>query len=605
MNLRDALAYAPILGSGLSPDGQRVFAVLPHYDPATQTRSPQLYTLDLANRGAWTRQGAAASALHSAAWAPDSQRLGAFRTGGTTHDLAIFDLREPEQPPTTPAGMPAGCVALKWWGAPGLPACVGLDPDGCRRVFVWENLTAPPRAITPARHRVADYAFAPGGERLAWLYGPPRGVAQPASASVLYLQDGLDASPVELPVPEPLLGFLAWSPDGRYLAALGRPLEQPLTAPRLWCVDTAERTCRRLLPELDGWITGYDWTVPGPELLVTVDRGVTGQLFRVPLDGAPTPLGPTDAYLSGVNSDRRDGRILHLQQDGHQPQHLRLFEPGASRSSRVSRFNNRLLKRPLRPQQTVRWTAPDGLHLEGLLMCPEGDGPHPMIVWLHGGPAEHIQRTFSAYFQVFCAAGFAVFAPNYRGSTGRDDAFLQALVGQLCGPDVHDVESGVRHLIRAGVAHRRGVGVVGWSYGGALALATAAAYPWVRAVVAGAPVVDWLTVFGAQTWPHVTRAYFDADPWVDPESYDRASPVRRLAGVKAPVLLLHGEEDERVPVAQSRLAYHLLLGRGTLTELRVFPGEGHVFSAPWAVGEMLARTVSWMRVHVGEEVGER
>lgn len=597
MKIADALAYAPILGSALSPDGRKLVATVPRYDTTLAARRLRLHALELDGSSSWRPVGDAEETLFSPVFSPDSTHLAAFRERADGRDLVVLEAHSHEVA-QAPPGIPLGAVALKWWGSPGRLALIGLDDEGTRRVFAWTTWEHPPVPITPARRRVGDFAFAPRSDRFAWTFAPPRPIGAPTPRTQLYLGQVGETAFVEVELPENPLGFLAFSPDGRHLALLCRPDDEVLCAPRLWVVEVETGLAQRLVPSADGWITGYDWSIDGPSLVVAVEHGVVGLLVRVDLDGKVTPVGPVDTFLSAPHCDRSTGRIVHLQQDGHVTQHLRLMEPHAQTSTRLSRFNARIDEMPLRPLERVTWRAPDGLLLEGLLMVPDGEPPFPMITWLHGGPAEHLQRTFSAYWQVFAAAGFAVFAPNYRGSSGRGDVFLRRLVGDLCGADVADVDAGVRRLIVGGVAHRRRVGLMGWSYGGALALSTAAEAPWVRAIVAGAPVLDWLTVFGARSWPAVTRAYFDGEPWEKPESYDRASPVRRLGRMNAPTLILHGDEDDRVPLSQSRLAQHLLTARGVQTDLRVFPGEGHVFHAPWAVQEMLARTLAWFTHHL-------
>lgn len=593
MSTFDPLAYTPVTASAISADGRFVAACVRRYDAEEDVQRIDLQLYD----GAWRRLNGEGETLFDPQFSYDG-RLAALRERAGA-DVVVLD-PETGAELAAPPGMPHGTVALKWWGDPPGLAVIGFDEDNTRRVWVWPDLTRPPVPVTPPRRRVGDYAFAPRSGRVAWVYAPPRSV-RPIANALLLGEVGV-ASHRQLALPESPLGLLSFSPDGRRLALVARPHDEPLTAPRLWVVDLEDGVAVRLLEDRPGWVTGYDWAPDGASLVVALDQGLDGLLLRVDMDGGVTQLGPSGVYLSGPRLDRSRGRMVHLRQAGHEPQHVCLWEPEEEDSRPISTFHHHLDLDRLRPQERLAWTAPDGMELEGLLMRPAGDPPYPLVVWLHGGPAEHIQRTFSPYFQVLAAAGFAVFAPNFRGSTGRDDAFLQALVGGMCAADLPDVEVGVRRLITSGVVHRRRVGLMGWSYGAALALSLGAAHRWVRAIVAGAPVVDWLSVFGATTYPLLTRAYFPGEPWETPEAYDQASPLRRFATLDAPTLLLHGELDDRVPVSQSRLAYHLLLARGVKTDLRLFPGEGHVFAQPWAVRELLDRTVLWLREHLVDDV---
>jgi dipeptidyl aminopeptidase/acylaminoacyl peptidase len=594
VTLKDVLAHAPVLGSAISADGRWVAASVALHDPATDARRPVLHVRELDGDGDWTVLGGEGDVFHDPSFAPDG-RLAAFRTRGRTVDVVVLDPARPDAPALEAVGLPPAAVALKWWGTPGSLAVLGHDGEGTRRLWAWDRLDERPRPVSTPRRRVGDFAFAPGSDRLAWLHAPARTVGGEEPGTTLYWTSALTRRPVAVPVPEPLIGQLVWSPDGRWLAGLGRPLDTPLAAPRLWAIAPATGEARRLLDGVDGWITGLDWRPGGDALVVGLEQGVAGVLWEAPLKGPPRPLGAVDTYESGPKLDRTRGRLLSLRQDATEPQHLRLREPDDPASVRISAFDARLADVAWRPQETMRWVADDGLGIEGLLMLPERPRP-PVIVWLHGGPAEHLQRTFSAYFQLLVAQGWAVLAPNVRGSTGRSDDFLRAVVGRLGDADVGDVLAGLRALGDRVDTDR--VAFVGWSYGGSLALGCASTWRGTRAVLAGAPVVDWLTVFGARSWPSLTPHYFPCPPWVDPAPYDRASPIRRLGSLRAPTLLLHGEEDDRVPPSQSRLLYRMLQVRGVTTDLRLFPGEGHVFAAPWAIREMLARAVAWFRTHL-------
>lgn len=589
LTLKDVVALAPVVGSTISPDGRWAAIIVPRYDARTQSRPQVLYVADLDGDRAWRALGEVDATFHDPVFAEDG-RLAVFRTHGEISDIAVFDPAEPARPAVDVVAMPPGAVSLAWTGAPARLSCIGFDGPRVRRVWLWDDLTARPRVVSPPKLRVGDHAFARQGDQLAFLHAPARVVGGSEPATTLYWTPSLGRKPVAVPLEESLLGHLAWSVDGRWLAGLGRPLDAPLTAPRLWLVDPRQGTARRLLADVDGWITGLDWS-PDGTLSVALEQGVVGRVLSVPVQGPATLRGPDETMVSGVRHAKTRDRTLLVRQDLDEPQHLRMLDDG--RDVRLTTFDDRLRDVRLVPASTERWSAPDGLDIEGLFLRPDGTPPPPLLVWLHGGPAEHLQRTFSAYFQLFAAQGWAVLAPNYRGSTGRSDAFLQALVGGLCEADVGDVLAGVEAL--GDRVDRRRVAFVGWSYGGALALTCATARPGTRAVVAGAPVADWLTVFGAASWPWLTRRYFPSEPWVDPAPYDRASPVRRLDRLTAPTLFLHGEDDDRVPVSHSRLMYRLLQARQVPTDLRLFPDQGHVFHAPWAVSEMLARTVTWLK----------
>ena len=131
----------------------------------------------------------------------------------------------------------------------------------------------------------------------------------------------------------------------------------------------------------------------------------------------------------------------------------------------------------------------------------------------------------------------------------------------------------------------------------ALALLTAAKNDTIRAVVAGAPVIDWVTIFGSPLFPAISQTYFPGPIWEDRAPYDAASPVSHLSTMNTPTLVFQGEEDPRIPRSQSLLLYRLLQEKGVETDLRFFPGQGHVSNHPMAIHDMLSRSLGWLTLH--------
>lgn len=593
VRLGDALAVCPVVGCALSPDGRFAAAHVLRWDAQRGTRDPVLEVLAI-DEGRWRPVGHEEAVLSGASFAADG-RLVALRQHGPLVDAVILDPNQPDAPPVDVVGLPPMASAPQWFDRPGRLACTGLDGAGVRRLWVWDDPGQKPRVASPAGLPVGAVTFAFGSERHALRIDPPRRIGDDDPEPVVLVAGRLGEKPRPLAFPEPVRGSIAWSPDGRWLGAITRPAGAVLAQPRLWVVDSRSGAARCLVDGQDGWLTQFDWTHDSAAVLASVERGLRGRLLRLGLDGTVVDVAPEAGFVNAAACARDSARFVHLRQDLDDPQHLALREPDSRASARVSDFDRVMRSRVLAPVEEVAWRASDGTTIEALLLTPART-PAPVVVWLHGGPAEHLQRTFSAYFQLFVAEGYAVLAPNFRGSTGRDDAFLRGSVHRLGEVDRDDVLAGIDAL--AGRIDPRRVAFVGWSYGATLALLCGAARPGTRAVVAGAPVADWVTAFGAPSWPWVTRHYFPTAPWDDAAPYDRASPVRQLGSLTAPTLLFHGEADDRVPSSHPRLLLRLLQARGVPVDLRWFPGEGHVFGAPWAIREMLARTVGWLDTHL-------
>jgi dienelactone hydrolase len=594
------LLYAPVVSSGLSPTGRHAYAVVRRSRPDGVKLVLQF--LDLDEGGVGWREPAGDEERVAPAIAPDGDRWAALQRSQRGYRVAVGRLSELETPPTLLPCSPHRPRVLKW-SHDGTLACLGDDERGAPRVWRWSDLMAGggPDWLTAHQHPVVDYALHPSKPTLAWLDRARPAHPFEEGTTALHLGWFRPRKPLALPCPGYAFGYLSWSPDGRWLALQARPAGEPLSPPDLWRVDPwadpgdpAALTC--LTEGLEGALGGYDWAPDSQSLVAAVERGVEGRLVRL-APGSPPKVLAGDDFLSGPRFDRRPpeeggGRMIYLRQSDHRPQRLCLREPGGGGRA-IGRFSRTLEELALRPGRTLRWTGEGGLEIEGVLVTPAGEGPWPLIVWAHGGPAHHISRTFSPYFQVLAGAGYAVLAPNYRGSTGRGGDFCRASVGALTEADTPDLRGGVDLAVAEGVADPERVGVMGWSYGGALAMALARDDARVKAVVAGAPVADWIGLLGASNFPTTAWRYVGGAPWEDRATWDAASPVSWVERLRAPTLLLHGTEDAAVPFAQSLTLYRLLLALGVPCELAWYRGEGHTFSSPVAVVDMLRQVLSW------------
>jgi dipeptidyl aminopeptidase/acylaminoacyl peptidase len=175
------------------------------------------------------------------------------------------------------------------------------------------------------------------------------------------------------------------------------------------------------------------------------------------------------------------------------------------------------------------------------------------------------------------ANGYALLSPNYHGSTGYGDEFMEKLIGRENDIDVEDLLTGVRHLIDAGVADPERVGVMGWSNGGYLTNCVLTAAPELfKAASSGAGVLSQVIQWGTEDTPGHVINFMEGLPWEVPERYRAASPLFALDRVRTPTLIHVGGADPRVPPAHSRALYRALHHYlGVPCELVVYPGEPH------------------------------
>jgi dipeptidyl aminopeptidase/acylaminoacyl peptidase len=249
-----------------------------------------------------------------------------------------------------------------------------------------------------------------------------------------------------------------------------------------------------------------------------------------------------------------------------------------------------------------RFAAHDGLELTGWLFRPESDGPHPAVLWFHGGPEAQERPGHGPLFQSLVDRGIAVFAPNVRGSSGFGRSFVNADNGALRYAAIADVASCVDHLVSSGVAQPTRIGIMGRSYGGYLTLAALTTYPDMFAVGIDVCGMSNFATFYRHTEPWIASAAVSkyGDPVVDAELLRDLSPMTWIDRLRSPLLVVHGENDSNVPVIEAEQVVAALRANGVPHRYLLFPDEGHELLHRSSRAEYLRETVDWLTVHLLE-----
>ena len=275
--------------------------------------------------------------------------------------------------------------------------------------------------------------------------------------------------------------------------------------------------------------------------------------------------------------------------------------PHAITGSLSPRVDPEILVEPVH----VRYPSADGRQIPALLYLPHaealrGEGLPPAVVHIHGGPTSQHWSAWDPNSQWLAHRGYVVLAPNIRGSTGYGREFQEANRGDWGGKDLADVVAGARWLGREGIADPKRVGAFGGSYGGFMTMYALAREPGMWAAgVSYVGVVSWKTLH--ETTRGDLRAMLErelGDPAVSAELYRDRSPLTHARSIKAPLLILQGANDPRVPQSEAEQVVALLReGRATF-DYHVYPDEGHGFRKVEHRVDMLRRATEWFAKHL-------
>jgi len=255
----------------------------------------------------------------------------------------------------------------------------------------------------------------------------------------------------------------------------------------------------------------------------------------------------------------------------------------------------------------VDWRAADGMALRGVLTVPPGSPGKslPLVVLPHGGPESRDYPGFDWWAQAFASRGYAVFQPNFRGSSGYGVAFRNAGFGQWGRKMQTDISDGVAELARQGIVDPKRACIVGGSYGGYAALAGVTVQQGLyRCAVAVAGVADLSSflIYDSKRagYRSSTMRYWKAFMGVTSSSDDALnaiSPVEQAARADAPILLIHGKDDTVVPIDQSEKMEAALKRAGKPVELVTMDGEDHWLSREETRIQMLTAAVAFVQKH--------
>jgi dipeptidyl aminopeptidase/acylaminoacyl peptidase len=469
-----------------------------------------------------------------------------------------------------------------------------------------------PRAITSGKQLLFDLAVSPDGKRLAVVRRGDNvtNQGQRAEVAVVDLATGKTADVTSNASPE---YRVRWHPNGREISFLSvDDREWELKEPKVWAVDVETKQQRLLSGAFGGHIFDYAWSEDGARLLIHGGVRTNQGLFAIdPAIGAVSPLYDKPGCVEDAAFSADGKTAVITWSDSATPPESYLVALDGSRSEKRLTSLNRHLDHVTRARaETVRWNSPDGQEVEGLLLLPPGgkaplDAPLPTVLHLHGGPRGTAANLWSGDLQLLAAQGYAVLAPNVRGSEGYGDAWLRGNLQDIGGKDLEDALSGVDALVARGIADPGRLAVRGWSYGGVLGGFAITKSERFKAASLGAMVADWTSEYAAGFNHDIRRWYIGGTPQSNPSGYRERSPLTHVANVTTPTILFHGEADRVDSPAQSMSFFTALRELGVPTRLMMFPGEGHTVRRPKHRRARLEAELDWLNQHVLGEAGSR
>lgn len=404
------------------------------------------------------------------------------------------------------------------------------------------------------------------------------------------------------------------SPDGRRIAYLGYTDKmQTYQVNELNIMDLDGKNKKKIDLKLDRQISNLQWSSEGDGLyFMYTDKGNSLVAFT-DLDGntmqvAERVSGTSVArpYSNGSYSLANDGTIVYTHSKSDRPADLAVLKK-RDWPKFITSLNEELLgARRLGFVEEIWYkSSVDGLNIQGWIVYPpdfDEKQQYPLLVENHGGPISNYDDSFSPEMQLYAAAGYVVFYPNPRGSTGYGESFGNLLYHNYPGDDYQDVMDGVDAMIAKGFIAEDSLYVTGGSAGGIMTAWMIGKNNRFRAAAVIKPVMNWISkTLTADNYYGYAYTRYPGQPWENPETYMKFSPISLVGNIETPTLVMVGTSDLRTPLSEAKQLYHALKLRKIETALVEVPGAYHfIANRPSQLITKVEHILAWFERYRGE-----
>ena len=604
----------------VSPDGRRVAFLRAFPDAPDRSTAVMLARL---GGGAARVLCVPPHGVSEVAWSSDGSRLALVAGGAATRSIV--------GPETNGRVVTARRILRTDWRADG----VG-HRDRWDQVWVMEARPgARARQLTDHEADARAICWAPDGRWIAYAADPrPESDVRPRPSIWAVPADGGVAR--EMIRLAGYAGSPAFSPDGRWLACVGVDVADPLDddQPGLYVasattVDGGLAAAVPLAPDLDvpigawndtdlnGWMAasrpGPCWDGPA-SLVALVSEAGRVRPWRFPFDattGRPAGDarrlvdGDVAAWTLGVAS----GVVSIVATRDDRPMELLTVEGGRGGATLRARttLGGTWRRRVPWPEMRRVLVPGEGGAIETWIVSPAGarDGRLPAVVNVHGGPLGAWSPAPSIENVLLAAHGYRVILPNIRGSAGYGRSWIRPQLGDWGGVDAADVLAAVDHAVGLGLADPARLGILGLSYGGFIVNWLVGAVPdRFRAAVSENGVTNQLNDWAnSDSGPEYDRMALLGDPLTEDgiTTLWRQSPLRNVARIRAPLLMLQGEADLRCPAADNEQLFVALRHLGREVEYVLYPESSHTFAITGRIDRRIdrnERVLAWFDRHL-------
>lgn len=346
-----------------------------------------------------------------------------------------------------------------------------------------------------------------------------------------------------------------------------------------------------------------DWSPDSKSIWIEEAYKTSRMIYSLPIDGkSPRMITPDNGLYSNISFNKSGDLMAFVFVDASTPPEVMVMSMKDQKTSILTSINDEFARMTHGKTEIISWRSRDGkFAIEGLVTWPvnyQKGRSYPLILNIHGGPASVFNKSYTGAgaiypIQYFADQGFIILRPNPRGSGGYGVSFRQANKSDWGFGDYEDLMAGVNKLIADKAAHPDSLCVTGWSYGGYMTSMIITKTDRFKAAMVGAGVTNLFSMTNTSDIPGFLPDYFDGEVWGKTDVYLKHSAMGSIKNAKTPALVIHGEDDLRVPISQGQELYGALMRMGVPTEMVVYPRTQHGPEEPKFIQDIGERTFNW------------
>lgn len=450
------------------------------------------------------------------------------------------------------------------------------------------------RDLTPGDHDVPpfslggpdDYAFSPDGSEICFARKDSKDEALHTNSD-LFIVPVAGGEPKRITTNPGADNSPLYSPDGRYIAYRAQ-LRAGYEADR-WRLMLYDRQSGRhlnLTESFDRWVDEFVWSPDSRKIYFTAADQAYSPIYVISIADGKLQKLIDKSYNSDIKISPDGKTLVFARQSMSRPVEIYSARSDGSGVAQLTRTNDALLANIKMGQVEYHWyEGAGGAKVQAWIVKPPDFDPakkYPMLLVIHGGPQSVWPDMFHYRWnaQVFAGAGYVVLLPNPRASPGFGQQFIDEINADWGGKVYEDLMRAVDYAVGLGYVDEERIGAAGGSYGGYMVNWIAGHTDRFKALLSHAGVFNLISMYGATEELWFPEWEFRGTPWTNREVYERWSPHNFVQNFKTPCLVIHGELDFRVPVAEGFQMFTALQRMKVPSKMLYFPDEGHWILKP-------------------------